>query len=188
MLKQIFEQKYGKIQNGFENGNLWMKPNDFTKKHGIDHKSQPEYVWHIVQNFAKLDENLFDVDALKNMLKFISMEKRRSVRDYYMEVLTERLFFAHFTLNKEDILTKSCSVASLSQSQKDAAVTELKSFIAGCKKMSYVPEYTDLASLIPLIKKYGGIKVSEKSIPDTKLLHAGRPVLKKLIMAGYKTR
>ncbi|MCR4917518.1 MAG: hypothetical protein K5912_01070 [Alphaproteobacteria bacterium] len=186
MQKQVFEKKFGKIQNDYKTGNLSWATNDFTAKHGIDHSSQPEYVWHIVQNFAKLDENLFDVDAVRNMLKYIGMEKRRSVRDYYMEVLSERLFWTHMRFDIEDFLTNVCTVSLLTQGQKDAAVKVLKTYIAGCKKFGYAQRFIACDDVWSLIKVYGGFKADVKSIPDTKQLHAKKVVLKKLILAKAK--
>ena len=136
----------------------------------------------IIQNFTKIDENFLDTDALNNMLEHIKAEKRRAVRDYYMDMLTNRLFLTSVWSDKENLVTQSCITGLMSKSDKDLSVKVLKTFAAACRDMRYTPNCVDLPDIISLIVKYGGKNsVSVKSIPDTKQLRAKKVILRKLI-------
>ena len=187
MLKQVFEKKYGKIQSEYDTGNVGGVVNAFTEKSGIDHKSQPEYVWGLVQNFAKLDDNLLNVDALNGVLKNLEFEKRRAVRGYYMDALAHRFFYTDLWQSNDNLVTRACAAWTMSDSEKGLSVKILKTFKFWCKKFRHTPYCIDFLDIDDLIRKYAKPNVSKKSIPNTKLLRDKKIALCK-IMAQPKGR
>ncbi|MBQ0013051.1 MAG: hypothetical protein KBS86_00560 [Proteobacteria bacterium] len=153
MLKADFEKKHKcKLPHDAAVG---VDNYDVAKQYGLLSLDQPAHIWHIVKNIPDDHFTHIDVKPVREIFKYLAMEKRKPVRDYYLSVLFERYFFCGwgwFSRAGSSMSAMHRDVFDIPDSERREALKVLRALKYGFKKYHY-KKYTVIDNYIV---RYGG--------------------------------
>lgn len=116
---------------------------DVAEQQGLVSSDQPAHIWHIVNNIPDDHFTRIDVKPVREVFKYLAMEKRKPVRDYYLSVLADRYFssgWGWFSRSGSSLSGWHRNFSDIPDSERREALKVLHVLKHGFKKYRYRPK------------------------------------------------